>query len=32
MSRDMERLRRENAILCHGALPPSDQERELQVV
>jgi hypothetical protein len=29
-SRELERLRHENAILYSGARPPSEQDRELQ--
>jgi hypothetical protein len=29
VSRELEGLRHENAILCHGTLLPSDQDREL---
>jgi hypothetical protein len=31
MSHELERVRHENAILHSGTLPPSDQDRELQV-
>jgi hypothetical protein len=31
-TREMERLRHENAILCSGARPPSEQDHELQEV
>jgi hypothetical protein len=31
-TREIERLRHENAILCSGACPPSEQDRELQEV
>jgi hypothetical protein len=31
-SRELERLRHENAILHSSALPPSEQDRELQVI
>jgi hypothetical protein len=30
-SRELERLRHENAILCSSAHPPTKQDRELQV-
>jgi hypothetical protein len=30
-SRELDRLRHENAILHRGTLPPLDQDRELQV-
>jgi hypothetical protein len=29
---EIERLRHENAILCNGALPPSEQDRELHEI
>jgi hypothetical protein len=32
IARDIERLRHENAILCNGAHPPSEQDCELQEV
>jgi hypothetical protein len=28
---ELERLRHENAVLCNGARPPSEPDRELQV-
>jgi hypothetical protein len=28
-ARELEKLRHENAILCSGALPPLEQDREL---
>jgi hypothetical protein len=28
-SRELKRLRHENAVLCSGACPPSEQDREL---
>jgi DNA repair ATPase RecN len=31
-TREIERLRHENAIICSGARPPSEQDRELQEV
>jgi hypothetical protein len=31
-TREIERLRHENAILCSSARPPSEQDRELQEV
>jgi hypothetical protein len=31
-TREIERLRHENAILCSGACPPLEQDRELQEV
>jgi DNA polymerase sigma len=31
-TREIERLRHENAILCSGACPPSEQDHELQEV
>jgi hypothetical protein len=31
-TREIERLRHENVILCSGAHPPSEQDRELQEV
>jgi hypothetical protein len=31
ISRELERLRHENAVLRSGTLPPSDQDRELNV-
>jgi hypothetical protein len=31
-SREIERLRHENAILCSGALPPSEEDHKLHEV
>jgi uncharacterized protein YciI len=28
---ELEQLKHENALLCSGTLPPSDQDRELKV-
>jgi hypothetical protein len=32
ISRELGQLKRENDLLCGGALPPSDQDRELKVM